>query len=269
MQTAPPQARLRPPAMSLLLAVAGTLLPTACAHRVSWEVQPVPTYTLPEAQTTLLAVVADGRACKAVADAVAGSLNTRPGVKVSADAAIRLIVQNCDQGQDTTLELEIGGQAAFDGFDGRGAIVGGDRRRYTLHGWAAAEMTVVSPAGNSVILSGTADQTVRSSWVGDSDMDVPRAITLADALSKEVAANLANQLAPLPVSLHRMLYVDAAPGSAKDLHNQAVSAEQSGDLVGALNLARQAQAVDPSRAAADYLDELRAHAVTVGYLLPR
>ena len=268
MQTAPPQARLRPPAMSLLLAVAGTLIATGCAHRVSWEVQPVPTYTLPAAPTTMLAVVADGRQCKAVADAVAASLNTRPGVKVSSEAAIRLIVQNCDQGQETTLEVEMGGQSAS-GFNGTGAVVGGDRRRYTLHGWSAAEMTVISPSGNEVILSGTADQTVRSSWVGDADMDVPRAITLADALAKEVAANLANQLAPLPVSLHRRLYADAAPGSAKDLHNRAVSAEQAGDLVGALDLARQAQAVDPSRAAADYLDELRAHAVTVGYLLPR
>jgi hypothetical protein len=236
---------------------------------VSWVVQPVPTYTLPAAPTTMLAVVADGRQCKAVADAVAASLNTRPGVKVSAEAPIRLIVQNCDQGQETTLEVEMGGQAIMSGLDGPGAVVGGDRRRYTLHGWSAAEMTVVSPSGNAVILSGTAEQTVRSSWVGDSDMDVPRALTLADALAKDVASDLANQLAPLPVSLHRTLYVDAAPGSAKDLHNRAVSAEQAGDLVGALDLARQAQAVEPSRAAADYLDELRAHAVTVGYLLPR
>ena len=143
--------------MSLLLAVAGTLIATGCAHRVSWEVQPVPTYTLPAAPTTMLAVVADGRQCKAVADAVAASLNTRPGVKVSSEAAIRLIVQNCDQGQETTLEVDMGGQSAS-GFNGTGAVVGGDRRRYTLHGWSAeaveqdadaVRVTVVSRAGAS------------------------------------------------------------------------------------------------------------------------
>lgn len=235
---------------------------TGCAHRVSWQVQPAPVYVLPPAPSTALAVVADSRECKPVADALAVTLGARPGVRVSADAPIRLTVSDCDGGQDTTVEIEVG-----DAWRGGPQAVG-DRRRYTLHGWSAAALTVTSPSGNAVVLSGTADRTLRSPWLGAAEAEPPRAATLASDLARGVAQELANQLAPLPVSLRRTLYADAPPGSARDLHNQAVAAEKAGDLVHALALAQRAAELEPCRATSQYLAQLKDHALTVGCALP-
>lgn len=229
---------------------------SGCAHHVRWEVQPAPAVALPAAQ--LLAVVADSRECKPVADALARALGARPGLRVSADAPIRLTVSDCAGGQDTTLEIVVGDAAPSVG----------DRRRYTVHGWSAANLTVTSPSGNAVVLSGTADRTARGSWQAPSDADVPRAATLAAELATDVAAHLADQLAPLPVSLRRTLYADAAPGSARDLHNHAVAAEQAGDLVRAVQLAEAAAALEPGRATSQYLAALKDHAQTIGCALP-
>ncbi len=235
------------------------ILAAGCGHRVSWQVHPQPSYTLPaSAASVRLAVVAQGRECKAVADALVKALARRPGFQVHADAPIRLEVRGCERGHASTLEVAIDTSAP--GWPG-------GRQRYTLRGWSAAYMRVVSPMGSTVVLSGSAERTVRSAWVAADDLDVPRAISLAGPLAEDLALDLANQLAPLPVSMHRTLYPEAAPGSARDLHNRAVLAEQSGDLVGALQLARQAEALEPSRAASAYLEELQAHALTVGYAL--
>lgn len=248
----------------LPLAPALTLLTqVACAHHVSWEVQPRPSYSLPaESGGVSVAVVTNGRACKAIADELVRALGTRIGVAVNPGASIRLEVRNCDRGQERTMEFEVD---AFDAGGFQGATTA--RRRYTIRGWAAADMAVISPAGSSVVLSGSANRTVHSPWTADDDLDVNRSIGLAEDLSNDVAANLANQLVPLPVALRRKVYTEAPPGSARDLHNRAVAAEQAGDLVAALGLARQAQAQEPSRAGAEYLQALQAHAVTVGQLL--
>lgn len=209
-------------------------------------------------------MVFDGRDCKPVADALVSTLGKRTGIDVRSGAGIRLEVRNCDRGQQRTMEFDDGMDAATGSMAGSAFSGGPDKRRYTIRGWSSAELSVISATGSSVVLSGSANRTVNSPWVPDDDLDVNRSISLADDLANEVAGNLANQLAPVPVSLRRTVYSDAPPGSAHDLHNRAVAAEQAGDLVAALRLARQAQAEDPCRAGAEYVLALQAHASTVG-----
>lgn len=231
-----------------------------CVHHVSWQVQPRATFNLPSDDGGIaVAVVSNGRECKPVADALVSAISHRDGVTVRADAPIRLEVRNCDRGQERTIEFQVDGM----GLEGPTT----DRRRYTVRGWSAADMAVISPSGSSVVLSGAANRTVYSPWTAEDDLDVNRSIGLVDELAGDVAENLANQLAPAPIALHRTVYTDAPPGSARDLHNQAVAAEQAGDLLAALRLARLAQVKDPARVNAEYLEALQSHAVTVGQAL--
>ena len=69
---------------------------------------------------------------------------------------------------------------------------------------------------------------------------------------------VADSLVPLPVGLERRIYKDPEPGTARALHNRAVAAEASGDLHGALELAREAYAANPTPHGARYIDALEA-----------
>jgi len=71
-----------------------------------------------------------------------------------------------------------------------------------------------------------------------------------------VAIDLATQLSPVPQLVQRRLYPNANPDTARDLYNQAVLAEVSGDIDEALRLARAAHDERPSPRAASYLSEL-------------
>lgn len=58
--------------------------------------------------------------------------------------------------------------------------------------------------------------------------------------------------------VRRRVHPDAADGSAQALENAAVDAERKGDLVLALDLAREAYVRGPDRRRMDYVDELSA-----------
>ena len=70
------------------------------------------------------------------------------------------------------------------------------------------------------------------------------------------------QLNPMPQQTTRNLYANAGEGTAKDLHNLAVLAEQAGDLPEALRLATAALSERPNARIARYLDALERRAMT-------
>ena len=66
----------------------------------------------------------------------------------------------------------------------------------------------------------------------------------------------------MPQQYTRKLYANAGKGTAKDLHNLAVLAEQGGDLREAIRLASAALAERPNARIASYLDSLERRSVT-------
>ncbi len=235
------------------------LLMLGCAKHVTWDVQPRPSYELPSLEVS---VVADERACKRVADDLAKTLSARPGVLVRPDAPVRLLVKDCEQEIDTLVEFE----STFPGLT-YSNYVSQERRRFDMRGWANAVLIVDSPSAATVRLAGGAERRVRSPWVSDGDLDMPRVFTLQQAVRRDLATDLADQLAPLPATIRRTLYRDPEPGTARQLHNLAVNAERDGDLDEALRLAKQAYAANPTSAGMDYLEDLQEHANAVGYAL--
>ncbi|MES2644530.1 MAG: hypothetical protein V4850_33895 [Myxococcota bacterium] len=230
-----------------------------CAKHVTWDVQPRPSYELPSLEVS---VVTGERGCKRVADDLAKTLSARPGVVVHPDAPVRLLVQECDQEVETLLELE----SSFPGID-YNATVSHERRRFDMRGWANAVLIVDSPAAATVRLAGGAERRLRGPWVSDGDLDMPRMFTLQQAVRRDLATDLADQLAPLPATIRRTLYNDPEPGTSRQLHNLAVDAEREGKLDEALRLAKQAYAANPTAAGMDYLEALQDHASAVGYAL--
>ncbi|MDP2313526.1 MAG: hypothetical protein Q8P41_11520 [Pseudomonadota bacterium] len=235
------------------------LLMLGCAKHVSWDVQPRPSYELPGLEVS---VVAGERPCKRVADDLAKTLSARPGVVVKPDAPVRLLVQDCEQEIDTIVELE----QNFPGIV-YGTNVFQERRRYDMRGWANAVLIVDSPAAPTVRLAGGSERRVRGPWISDGELDMPRVFTLQQAVRRDLATDLADQLAPLPATIRRTLYPDPEPGTSRQLHNLAVDAEREGELDEALRLAKEAYAANPTASGMDYIEALQDHAAAVGYAL--
>jgi hypothetical protein len=235
------------------------LLAVGCARQVSWEIQPLPSYALPSFDVS---VVAGDRGCKRVADALAETLSSRPGVRVRPDAPVRLTVRECDGEIDTNVELE----STIPGlvYDTR---VREDRQRYSMRGWANAVLEVRNGEGPTARLAGGAERRIRGQWVQQGELEIPRALSLQESVRRDLATDLADQVAPLPETLRRTLYRDPEPGTAKKLHNEAVAAEQAGDLNEALRIANQAYAANPTQDAMIYIEALQEHAQAVGYAL--
>ena len=235
------------------------LLMFGCAKQVSWDVQPRPSYQLPSLQVS---VVAGEKECKRVADDLASTLSARPGVVVHPDAPVRLLVQDCEQEIDTVVELE----STFPGI-AYSSYVFQERRRYDMRGWANAVLLVDSPSAPTVRLAGGAERRVRGPWVSDGNLDIPRVFTLQQGVRRDLATDLADQLAPLPATIRRTLYRDPEPGTSRQLHNLAVAAEREGNLDEALRLAKEAYAANPTAGGMHLLVALQDHADAVGYAL--
>ena len=142
-----------------------------------------------------------------------------------------------------------------------------ERRRYNMRGWASAEMVVQSPESPPAHLTGGAERREDSPWVSEGTLELPRAALLEEAARRDLATDLADQIAPLPATIRRTLYRDPEPGTSRQLHNDAVDAERRGNLDEALKLAQQAYAANPTAAGMRYIEALQEHARAVGYAL--
>ncbi len=228
------------------------LLMAGCVHRVSWEVQPRPSYTLPSLEVS---VVAADRACKKVADQLVDELAARPGVRVVPGAAVTLTLEHCAETSHLTVEV-----------DDNPVGVASWRYRYYRRASTTGELVVRGP-GAPVTLLGSAERVDRGPWETAQGNEIPPLVALRSALRRDLARDLADQVAPLPETLRRMVYADPEPGTSRELHNAAVQAERDGDLQTALGLALQAYAANPTPAQMSYIEELKHHAESVGYAL--
>ena len=194
----------------LLFAIAG------CVHHVSWVVDRSPAYPQP---TTRVAVVAMERACRPLADALLKELDSRPGVEVRPDADQRIFVKKCDDRVTTAVDVE----STYPGID-YASDVYFERRRYVLHGWARGEMEVQANGVEPLSFNVEVERDTRSSWVSSRDLDIPANPEMQSRLSRELAVRLADKLAPLPETIRRTVFPDPEPGTARQLHNEAVAA---------------------------------------------
>lgn len=236
----------------------GLLILPGCLQRVSWEIQPAPVVPLP---SLTLAVIAEERGCKDMADAMVEALSARPGVSVSPSGAVELRVSDCTAGVQQRRESTYRGVDSASG----GLPTAPPQETVRLFGVASARVQVRSPQAEPLLLTPEVSREVEVVTVSEAPLPMGVQGRLEDGLTREVGLYVADALAPLPETLRRTLYPDPEPGTARQLHNLAVEAEQGGDLEEALRLARAAYAADPSRQSLQYLGELEAHAARVGY----
>lgn len=229
------------------------LLGLGCAKTVAWRISPVPTV---QVDTTAVSVAAAGAECRDLADEVLHVLGSRPGVVIEPEATTRLVVRDCDQFLSTIVEVQ---ESMGDGQTDQ------SRRRVTVEGTGSAIIEVWSGEARVAELTPQEFHAESSSWADEGRIPAPRARAVTEALNEGIASAVGDDLAPLPQSLERKLYAKAEPGTARALHNDAVEAEQEGDLDRAMRLAREAYAADPSARSMRYLEQLEAHAQRVGY----
>ena len=235
-----------------------TLLLLACAPKTSWQVQPAAQVDVPLAA---VAVVAEDRACGDVSDALIEALEARPGVRVEPNGATRLVVTGCEELVKTTVEVDLDQAVSL----GQGAAA--EKRRVIVDGSSEVTVQVHHGTAAPVALSASAHRVLTTPWSESNVSMPPRAAAVPRQLDRDLALDIADQVSPLPETLRRRIYRDPEPGTARALHNAAVDAEKTGDFETALSLAEEAWAADPNPRAAQYLQDLQAHAEQVGYAL--
>ena len=224
----------------VVLALTGTL--SGCAHRtVRLEVAPAPAVSL---AASTVAVVAQDRECRPIADAIIDQLGRKASIAVDPRVQTRLLVFGCGLDIGWTLRQEVDAT--------------GDRtesiQKSDLTGRGHAVLAVTTEHGTLAHLVGSSRDGQVGSW-GVSDMFRSRRAMYGE-LTEGVARDLVDQLNPLPQQLARRVYPNAGEGTARELHNMAVRAEQRGDLPEAVRLARAAMAERPTERGAHYLREL-------------
>lgn len=232
------------------------LLLAACAHQVSWQVQPVAAVNLPDFE---LAVLVDDVRCKEVAQRLVDALRARPGVTVTPTSDQKLVVTACEGQVWTWFEVETNDLGI------RYKDVVTERRRYTRQGIGRAQMLVIAKSAATVTLDVSAERTVRGPWLESQDEDAGEPVNVQVAVDRDLGWQLADKIVPLPETISRRIYRDPEAGTAHELLNNAVDAEKAGDLDHALALARAAYAADPKAEAMDYIELLEGHASRVGY----
>lgn len=203
-----------------------SLLATGCAARVRVEVPASSTLSLDRD----VAIVAESRACGPIADALAERLR-EADVQVRPSSFNRITVYACNVSWAPP-------PGETSSFEGRGqaiaSVTTGGRMQAQLLGASRQSMPHASTAAGLVRYD---RRTARR-------------------LQQAVALDLAEQVTPVPLVVHRRIYPNSAAGSARSFHNLAVAAERGGQLDYALWWARQAQEAHPSRTRARYVSEL-------------
>jgi len=222
----------------------------ACATaRIAWEVTSDPHV---EVDTTRIAIAAEDRDCRDVADQLIDTLGARPGVRIDPAASTSLLITNCEVQSRPIVEVMHHGGAVDQwstDFD--------ERRRVVVEGQGTATVIIYS---NGVQLSSLEVQALANESSPWSEEGVPSARFYAvdQQIVLGLATEVADALVPLPIDLERRIYKDPEPGTARELHNQAVAAEAVGDIAGALELASEAYAANPTPHGARYIEALEA-----------
>jgi len=216
-----------------------------CVSTVQVQVRPLPSVNV---DLSAVSVVSASRSCTEVANAVVQHLTDAPGIHVSPDATLRIQLDDCALTYHPRVELrqEVGS-------DGRSVT----ERTATVDGRAYAMVSLTSGDTEQARLLASARETTSLSRTGASMFKPTRADTrsLRDALVDD----LVRQVSPMPRLVQRRLYPGAPSGSARDLYNQAVLAEASGDLNAAHRLATLAISRGAAPPITRYAEELERH----------
>jgi hypothetical protein len=229
----------------------------ACFHPVStWEEVPPPAVALPDGKS--VAIVAETRSCKAIADTMVRLFAEREDVRVEPDATPALRVRDCSHRVDVDIDIDFSFGSLDYGIDGQV-----ERRRVTLVGTGRAEVIVDQGNHTGTVLVATARERSGTTWYEGDDSTLHMRLKMQQNLTDDVAFQLTQKIAPIPEVVRRRVYRDPADGSAEDLVNQAVEAERAGDLERALELAKQASLIAGGQSARGYVqtleDKLDAH----------
>jgi len=219
------------------------LLSWACAHRVPMQVPAAPAVDL---STTTVAVVAQDRECRPVALSLIEQLKESADFQVDYRSEVRLLVFQCNVDIGWSLFHEVDGTS--------NAPV---KQRADVVGRGHAMIAVMTEDGTVAHLVGGARDGHVGLWqrAGLTNMLQTRR-AMQRRLTDSVAVDLVSQLNPLPQTLDRWVYPNPEDGSARQLHNLAVLAEQSGDLVEARRLAQAAVDQKPTSRSEVYLESL-------------
>ncbi|NCG19995.1 MAG: hypothetical protein GWP91_13390 [Rhodobacterales bacterium] len=223
------------------------LLGGCAAHKVQMEVAASPAVAL---ETRTVAVIAQERECKPVADELVAVLRASDLFVVDPHANVQLKVFSCGVDIGWTLYQEVDES-------------GGDRQRADLDGRGHAVVAVTQDGQTRAHLVGNGRDGHIGAWRAQGIRDMFRTRhAMQSRLTQAVAQDVVTQLDPMPQQYTRKLYANAGKGTAKDLHNLAVLAEQGGDLREAIRLASAALAERPNARIASYLDSLERRSVT-------
>ena len=223
--------------MRRTLAILLVTLAPGCAKTVQVELPALPAVSL---DSSRVAVVAVERDCREVADALVEQLN---GLEFDVDpgASVRLEVSSCDSAlQPVQVDVQIEEDV--------------DRRRLSVEGRAHAVVAVNVEGEAQAWLIGASSQIARSNWNEADAAGLSR--TVSRELVDGVAADLAEQVRPIPRLVDRRVYTRAPEGTARALTNRAVDAELRGELREAHRLAELAWQENPSPRSRAYLLEL-------------
>jgi len=231
------------------------LLALACAHtQAVWEYTPKASTSAP---TTELSVVVSDRRCQMVADSLAVALSMREGVRVVPHARTRLLLNLCR----VDLQTEVDISQMYPGSDGVSAM---DQREQIIRGDGSAVLTVELD-GSPIDMLNSKGHRVRMIREGDSTHLYRRSI-IHDSVVRDLSEDLAQQLVPIAETIRRRWYRNPDPGTARDLHNQAVEAERAGDLSSAVRLAQEAVNASRTPKTVEYLQTLSERRSAVEYV---
>jgi len=212
----------------------------------TWEVTPDARFALSDAR---VAIVADHKNCRSIADALTREISRRSGVRVAPDAPVRLALSRCSV--DVQTEVDIA--QLYPGL--QSGLTGGTEQRDEIIRAVGKVALTVEVDGRPQATMGAKSHRVRHLRTGE---HAQGRLSVADGVARDLARELAQQVAPEPEVVRRRFYRDPEPGSAQALHNQAVDAERVGDLSAALELAQKAAGASPTPAHQAYVAELKA-----------
>lgn len=223
--------------MKRILAMAVLLALSGCARRVQVALPAAPAVAL-ESQT--VAVVAGGRACRDVADALVQRINTLEGMRVDPSSPVRLTVQGCSNTFDPQVDITVSDNSDWLG-------------RITVVGRGHAVVQVQTQGETRATLIATGERYAQGELEGSM---VALRKRVSRNLTEAVADDLTEQLRPIPRVVQRRVYPNAESGTARAHINLAVTAELEGDLLTARDHALRALEISPSAEFAAYAREL-------------
>ena len=222
-------------------ALVGCLLAlTGCASRtVHVEIPALPAVEL---AADTVSIVSTDKGCKPTADALAARLALAPGIQVDPRSGVRLRLDECGTSYESVVFVNDLPDNEM-----------GETRRLTLEGRAFAMVEVEVEGQHQATLVGSSRQGSfqHQERVGLWDLLALRR-NVDRRLSQALVEDLVRQISPFPTLAQRRVYSNPSPGTARELHNRAVMAEQHGDLDEAWRLAQLAYDAHPRGRIAAY-----------------